>query len=196
MRHRARWVAAIGLAVGLFVVCSCESPSPEKGGENGTDTVSGPVAKAFRHDLSSDVSGYYLPRGRVQQGDLRLMHLSVGPGFAFDDWEGGQRSATYGPVMMVFEDVTAAPVQTELGPQPGVTIRVLPTRYTMTDTGLTFEGTADRLGRVTFEGRLDQDALATARRNLGDSEAPVLTGDLSIGRQTYRGVTLGWFGGD
>ena len=40
--------------------------------------------------------------------------------------------------------------------------------YAVSDDRIAFEGTSAELGRVRFEGRLDQGALATARRNLGD----------------------------
>jgi len=58
-----------------------------------------------------------------------------------------------------------------------------------------FEGESPELGRVTFEGRLDQGALATARRNLG-GDGVVLTGSLTAGGQTVRDVRLMWWMGD
>ena len=72
-----------------------------------------------------------------------------------------------------------------------VTTRVAPTQYSISDTTVRFAGRSSELGRITFEGRLDQGALATARRNLGD-EAAVLTGRLTAGGETTDAVRLSW----
>jgi hypothetical protein len=48
---------------------------------------------------------------------------------------------------------------------------------------------------VSFEGRLDQDALAKARRNLGD-QGVVLKGTLKVGGRTFDGVSMRWWAGD
>jgi hypothetical protein len=72
---------------------------------------------------------------------------------------------------------------------------VLPTRYTVNDGEVIFEGRSPELGVVMFSGRLDQGALATARRNLGD-EGAVLTGSLKIGNAPAQAVRLRWWMGD
>ena len=55
-------------------------------------------------------------------------------------------------------------------------------------------GSAPGLGPVELSARIDQGALATARRNLGD-QMPVVTGTVSVnGRPTP--FMLSWWGGD
>lgn len=154
-----------------------------------------PAANAFSHAATADLSGYYMPVDPVRIGRWSLDHLFVGQTAEFERWEGGSRSQTFAPVMLQFDDATSPMVQTELGEAHGVTARVLPTRYTVTDTAVRFEGESPELGRVTFEGRLDQGALATARRNLG-ADGVVLTGSLTAGGETVRGVRLRWWMGD
>ena len=136
-----------------------------------------------------------MPVEPVRIGRWSLDHLFIGQTSEFANWEGGSPGATFAPVMVQFDDATSAMVQTELGEAHGVTARVLPTRYTVTDTTVRFEGQSPELGRVRFEGRLDQGALATARRNLG-GDGVVLTGTLTAAGQTVRGVRLTWWMGD
>jgi hypothetical protein len=109
--------------------------------------------------------------------------------------EGGERSATFAPVMLVFDDVTSPMAQTELGETRSVSVRVLPTVYAVDDVQLRFEGSSPELGRVIFDGRMDQGALATSRRNLGD-EGVVMTGSLKIGDAAPQAVRLRWWMGD
>ncbi|RZJ77135.1 MAG: hypothetical protein EON88_35820 [Brevundimonas sp.] len=72
---------------------------------------------------------------------------------------------------------------------------MLPTRYSVEAGRVQFEGRAAGVGAVTFDGRFDKGALATAKRNLGGDEAPVVTGRLKVGGQTAS-VRLAWYGGD
>ena len=51
------------------------------------------------------------------------------------------------------------------------------------------------LGAVSFDGKLDQGALATARRNLGD-KGVVLKGTLKVGNRTFNNVSMRWWAGD
>jgi hypothetical protein len=51
------------------------------------------------------------------------------------------------------------------------------------------------LGAVSFDGKLDQGALATARRNLGD-QGVVLKGTLKVGNRTFNNVSMRWWAGD
>ncbi|WP_298746040.1 hypothetical protein [uncultured Brevundimonas sp.] len=152
-------------------------------------------APAFSHAATVDLSGYYMPAAPVSIGKWSLDHLFVGPASEFEAWEGGSRSETFGPVMLQFDDVSSPMVATELGEAHSVTARVLPTRYEVTDTSVTFEGRSPELGRVSFDGRLDPDALATSKRNLGD-DGVVMTGTLTAGGQTVRDVRLRWWMGD
>ncbi|HYC67765.1 hypothetical protein [Brevundimonas sp.] len=175
-------------ALSALAVAACEPPTPP-------GDAPSPPAPGFAHAMTSDLSGYYLPVGEAAAGKWRLHHLFVGQTADFQDWEGGTRSATFAPLMLEFEDTTSAMVQTELGEARSVTARVLPTSYAVSDTAVSFSGQSPELGRVSFEGRLDPGALATARRNLG-GDGVVMTGRLRAGGQTLDGVRMTWWMGD
>jgi hypothetical protein len=179
---------SIVLAASLLVLASCDRP------DRPVD-VPPPAASAFSYASTGDLSGYYMPASEVRFGKWSFDHLFVGQAAEFRSWTAGDRGATFAPVMLVFEDVASPVVQTELGEARGVTARVLPTRYAVSDERVQFEGTSPELGRVSFDGRLDPGALATSRRNLGD-EGVVLTGALTAGDQTVRDVRLRWWMGD
>lgn len=194
MRH-SRAIILAGAVCALSVVAGCDqverwltardmaSPSP-----------SGPAGERFVHAVSEDVSGYYLPREEVRMGRWRLDHVFLGQASDFEAWAAGRREGVFAPVMLEIVDPESPLVQTELGPVRSGRVRVLPVRYAVTDDRVTFSGRSDVVGDVTFEGRLDLDALADARRSLGD-ERPVLTGTLtSDGRAAP--VSLRWWAGD
>ncbi len=141
-------------------------------------------ATAFKHDLPEDVSGYYIPTTAVQVGDWRLHHLFLGQVPDFMAWRDGQRTAGFAPIMMEFE----------AGDKARRT-RLIPTAYDVTENRVRFEATSRELGAVLFDGRLDQDALAKARRNLGD-QGVVLKGTLKVGGRTFDGVSMRWWAGD
>ena len=128
-------------------------------------------------------------------GKWSLEHIFVGQASEFETWEGGTHSDTFAPVMIEFDDTTSPMVDTEQGEARGVSARVLPTRYEVTDTTVSFDGQSAELGAVTFVGRLDPEALATSRRNLGGEEV-VLTGTLTAGGETARNVRMRWWMGD
>lgn len=174
----------------LLAVTSCDRPADTEG------AASAPV-RAFSHDMSTDLSGYYTPAGDVRVGKWSFDHIFVGQAQDFRGWEAGSRSETFGPVMIQFDDTSSPMVADKYGSavEHIVTARVLPTRYSVTDTRIRFEGRSAELGAVLFEGVLDPGALATARRNLGD-EGVVVTGTLKVGRAPSRTVQLRWWGGD
>ncbi len=177
----------------LAGVAGCDDFRPRSSG--GTDPPAAPAAAAFRSDLSGDISGYYMPTAEVQAGDWLLRNAFIGQEADFAGWEVGTRRGVFAPVMFEFEDVTSPMTATELGEVRSGQIRVLPSRYEVTDGRVVFEGQADGVGVVSFSGRLDGDALATARRNLGD-ESPVLVGTLSVGGRKFDGVRFRWWAGD
>lgn len=185
---RLAWTAAFALAL---AAAACDRPA-EPADASATPE---PAATAFSYASTGDMSGYYMPLGDVRIGKWNFDHVFVGQAAEFRSWTGGDRNATFAPVMLQFDDVTSPMVQTELGEAHSVTARVLPTRYVVSDERVRFEGTSPELGRVSFDGRLDQGALATSRRNLGD-EGVVLTGTLTAGGETVRGVRLRWWMGD
>ena len=78
---------------------------------------------------------------------------------------------------------------------PTSSISLLPGYLGIGSYHLSFSGQSPELGRVTFEGRLDAGALATARRNLG-GDGVVMTGRLRVGGQTFDGVRMTWWMGD
>lgn len=182
---------SILLAASLLALAACDRP------DRPADAPSAPPAgaTAFSYASTGDLSGYYMPAGEVRVGKWSFDHIFVGQAAEFRSWTQGDRSATFAPVMLQFDDATSPMVQTELGEARSVSARVLPTRYAVSDERIEFEGTSPELGRVAFEGRLDPGALATSRRNLGD-EGVVVTGTLTAGGETVRDVRLRWWMGD
>ena len=174
-------VAAISLAgCDLFEAPSQGSSEPGPGEMPTTSATAG----AFAHSQSEDLSGYYRPAGMAGADDFELTQVFIGQTQDFEAWEKGQRSATFGPVMLEFAVVG------------GESLRVLPDRYSVSDNRVSMSGTAPGVGEVSFDARLDRGALSTARRNLGGNEAPAMTGSVRIGGQTYSGVKFSWYGGD
>lgn len=186
MRHVRIITAA--LAGALFALASCDRPQPA--GEAPAEAL----AAAFVHTAAEDQSGYYMPKGEVTAGAWRLDHLFLGQTADFEAWEAGRREGVFAPVMLEFVDPNSPLVDTELGPVRSGRVRVLPDRYEVTDDRVVFAGQAEGVGEVSFEGRLDADALAIARRNLGD-EAEVLSGQITAGGRTTP-VSLRWWAGD
>ena len=179
----------LAAALAAVALASCDNAAePSKAG-------GAPPAAAFTNTASNDVSGYYMPLDPVRVGKWSLDHMFVGQAAEFQSWQGGERGATFAPVMLQFDDENSPLVQTEIGEAHSITARVLPTSYTVNDAGVRFEGRSPELGRVIFDGRLDQGALATARRNLGD-EGVVLTGSLKVGDAPAQAVRLRWWMGD
>ncbi len=127
----------------------------------------------------------------VRIGDWSLDSLFLGQPAAFEGYDGGPG----GPMIMRFVAADDAGAAAGAGEVREGAARVLPTRYAVADTALRFEGRSPELGRVAFEGRLDQGALATARRNLGGDGAVVI-GTLTAGGQTVGDVRLTWWMGD
>ncbi len=185
---------AILAGLAALAATACERPAedahrPEQGAET--------ALAGFRHEQSVDLSGYYLPMTAIQAGNWRLHHIAMSDTAGFSAWEGGERPETYGPVMLQFDDVSSPTGTNELGGEyHTVTARVLPEAYEVTDERVRFRGQAPGVGQVSFEGALDADALETAQRNLGGSEAPVLTGTLTVGGRVFEGQRFRWWMGD
>jgi len=185
---RIRFLAAVTVA--LLGVASCDR-SALPGGDPAPPASEGD----FTHGMTTDLSGYYMPLTEVRIGKWSFDHVFVGQTADFMAWEAGTRSPTFAPVMLQFDDATSPMIRTEIGEAHSITARVLPTSYSVTDTGIAFEGRSPELGAVSFEGRLDPGALATSRRNLGD-EGVVVTGSLKVGDAPDRTVSLRWWMGD
>lgn len=185
MRHRRLAAAALLTVIGL---ASCDDSASGNRG-------AAPAPAASTYTAAGDVSGYYMPLAEVRSGKWSLHHLFLGQAAEFAGWQGGQRSPTFAPVMLQFEDTTSPMVQTEIGEARSVTVRMLPTRFDVNDASVRFEGRSPELGEVIFDGRMDQGALSTARRNLGD-EGAVLSGSLKIGNARPQPVSMRWWMGD
>lgn len=196
-QHSGRGLSVGALAI-MLALTGCENAdAPDKpSAATETPTGSAPVTgNAFVHSAQGDLSGYYLPVSDVAIGSLRLDHIFLGQAFEFEAWERGETSPTFAPVMLQFDDVSSPMVATELGETHSISVRVLPTRYSVTEDAIRFAGRSDELGSVSFNARIDQEALATARRNLGD-EGAVLTGALIVGGRRFEDVRFLWYGGD
>ena len=183
MRH------LIGLAATLVVLSACDRPAEP------ADAPTAPAAGAFSYASTTDLSGFYLPPEGVRLGKWSLDHIFVGQAAEFRAWTGAETETTFAPVMIEFSDATSPMVESEIGESRSIKARVLPTRYAVSDDRIEFEGTSPETGPVRFEGRIDQGALATSRRNLGD-EGVVVTGTLTAAGQTVRDVRLRWWMGD
>lgn len=192
--RRARLRPLVLVAGGLAALAACDDV---RGGRKATETgpAPAPVTAVFASSLSGDVSGYYLPTQEVRVGQWKVRNLFVGQVSDFADWEAGRRMGAFAPVMIELEDETSPMTATELGEVRSGQVRVLPTHYQVTDDRIAFEGRADGVGEVRFDGRLDQEALAVSRRNLGD-EGVVVTGALQIGGRRFGDVRLRWWAGD
>lgn len=183
-------LARIALPLALVLAAAACDRSAEP-----ADAPEASAARAFSYASTSDLSGFYLPASEVRVGKWELDHIFIGQSAEFREWTGADRAATFAPVMVEFSDATSPMTETELGETRSIKARVLPTRYAVSDDRIEFEGTSPETGAVRFEGRIDQGALATSRRNLGD-EGVVVTGTLTAGGQTVRDVRLRWWMGD
>ena len=149
------------------------------------------AARAFAHDLPEDVSGYYIPTEDVRIDNWRLHHVFMGQVPDFIAWEGGERPAGFAPVMFEFEDMVGPPLENGNRRR----LRLIPAAYDVTEDRVRVQALSGGLGAVSFDGKLDQGALATARRNLGD-EGVVLKGTLKVGNRTFNNVSMRWWAGD
>lgn len=176
------------LAAALIGLAACDG-----GGERRPAPAA--PAESFAYNAAGDISGYYLPMDEVRFGPWSFKHVFVGQAAEFGAWEGGERSTAFAPVMLAFGDAASATAETGPGETRSVSVRVFPTVYAVDDVQMRFEGRSPELGRVIFDGRMDQGALATSRRNLGD-EGVVMTGSLKVGDAAPQAVRLRWWMGD
>lgn len=163
--------ALVAVVAGMLVLSGCDRRET-------SETPDTATASAFRHRLSADVSGEYRP---VVEGAgvWRVQSLFVGQESAFLAWEAGDRSAP--PLILMLTG-------------PDGTMRVTPDAYIVSDDSVRFSGRAANGDAVTVQARLDQGALATARRNLGD-QTPVITGTAAVAGQGVP-LSLARWGGD
>lgn len=154
------------------------------------------VAGGYHSQQGLDASGYYLSPTDVRIGNYRFTHLAIGAPSDFQTWETGDRSSTFGPILIAFDDITSPTAPNEMGGEGHtVSLRVLPDAYSFNAGNLQFKGHDPKLGDVVFRGDFDQAALARARGD-GSSQATVLTGDLKVGDQPVRKVAFSYWVGD
>lgn len=170
---------------GLLALAACERPA------GAPEPATASRAAAFVHDLPEDVSGYYIPTEEVRVDNWRLQHVFMGQVPDFIAWEGGERPAGFAPVMIEFEDMVGPPLENGNRRR----LRLIPAAYNVTEDRVRVQALSGGLGAVSFDGKLDQGALATARRNLGD-KGVVLKGTLKVGNRTFNGVSMRWWAGD
>lgn len=159
-------------------------------------TSPAPVIEGFSHQAGFDASGYLMPQAEVRVGTYRLTHVGLGSPSDFTQWEKGDHSSTFGPILLEFED-TSSPVQTnEMGGESHtVSARVLPAAYAFGPDGVSFRGQDPRLGAVILTGKFDLAALEAARAEGSGSQA-VLTGELRVGGGAPTPVSFLYWVGD
>lgn len=179
-----RFAAAAALT-GLMALTACDGPAKSP------QAPAASKAASFAHDLPEDVSGYYTPSEEVRVDNWRLHHVFMGQVPDFIAWEGGERPTGFAPVMIEFEDMVGPPLENGNRRR----LRLIPAAYDVTEDRVRVQALSGGLGAVSFDGKLDQGALATARRNLGD-KGVVLKGTLKVGNRTFTNVSMRWWAGD
>lgn len=141
--------------------------------------------------------GYYLPTTEVKVGDYRLDNLHIAGQQGFNDWESGQRTKTYAPVMLEFVDITSPARKNALGNVVySVKLKVLPTAYLITDDRVRMVGSHPKLGEVRIDAKIDAAALRKSKAAKGKDGAVVVTGPLQVGDIPFGSVSFKWLGGD
>lgn len=193
---------AVAIGILLLTASACDRAEGEASqaapSHDGLRTGSASAdLNGFRHELSIDPSGFFMPVSEARAGVWRLNHIAVSDRGALAAWEAGGRSETYAPIMFQFDDATSPERVDESGRTfSAVTARVLPDAYEITDQRVRFRGRAPGIGPVTFDGVLDADGVETAQRRLGGIEAAALTGTLTVNGQVFQNQSFTWWMGD
>lgn len=193
---------ALLAAAGLVMLAAC-SPSAEQA----ADQVKAPVAEpavpvdptftGLTRPKGDDQFGYYLPTNEVKVGVYRLDNLHVAGQMGFNDWETGQRTKTYAPVMLEFVDITSSARKNALGNVVySVKLKVLPSAYAVTDDRIRLVGSHPKLGEVRFDGKVDPAALKKSKASKGKDGLTVVSGALQVGDTPFKDVAFTWRGGD
>lgn len=156
-----------------------------------------PSFTGFTKPKGDDQFGYYLPAAEVKVGDYRLDHLHIAGQQGFGDWERGERTKTYGPVMLEFVDITSPARKNALGNVTySVKLKVLPDAYAVTDDRVRLVGKHPKLGDVRMDVKIDPAALKKSKATKGKDGVTVATGALQVGDAPFKDVAFTWRGGD
>lgn len=159
-------------------------------------TTAKPAVTGFAHSGNFDNAGYYMPVREIRAGNWQLKSIGVGAMSDFAAWEQGDRTSTFGPILMEFDDTTSPLKPNDIGNDVHeVSVRVLPSGYATDGRTLRFAGLDPKLGPVTFEGSFDTAAMAEAKAQ-GASEAAVLKGRLQVGQTTIDDARFTFFAGE
>ncbi|MDB5438654.1 MAG: hypothetical protein JWM33_1081 [Caulobacteraceae bacterium] len=192
MRRLTPTLSLICLAV---LIAGCQRPAEPPT----TPAASAPaktVSSQFVSEADFEGAGYYLPLTRIQVGDYKLEHISVGSPSDFAQWQEGKREGVFGPIIFRFGDVTSPGPMKEMGVVGYTTqLSLLPTRYVWSPAKVEFAGTDPHLGQVSFVGAFDLAGLEQVRGE-PDQTRPVLKGVLKIGDQTFADTAFGFWPGD
>lgn len=187
------------LIVSLLCVPVLATGCQRQAAETSKAPAAAPAAVAASQFVSQsgfESAGYYLPLSRVQVGDYRLEHISVGSPSDFAQWQEGKREGVFGPIIFRFGDVTSPGPVKELGVEGYTTqLTLLPTRYDWSSGRVEFVGTDPHLGEVSFSGAFDAAALEQVRSD-ADQTRPVLKGVVKIGDQSFADLSFGFWAGD
>lgn len=159
-------------------------------------TAAKPPVTGFAHSGNFDNAGYYMPTRDIRVGNWQLKTIGVGAMSDFAAWEQGDRTSTFGPILLEFDDATSPLKPNEIGGEAReISVRVLPSGYSTDGKTLRFAGVDPKLGPVTFEGTFDAAAMAEAKAQ-GASEAAVLKGTLQVGQTTIDDARFTFFAGE
>ena len=161
-----------------------------------TPSAATPPVTGFAHRGNFDNAGYYMPTRDIRVGQWQLKTIGVGAISDFAAWEQGDRTSTFGPILLEFEDLNSPLKTNEMGGEGHeISVRVLPSGYSTDGRTLRFAGVDPKLGPVTFEGAFDAAAMAEAKAQ-GASEATVLTGALQVGQTRIDNARFTFFAGE
>lgn len=194
---------ALLATIGVALLAAC-SPAAE---DAAVDQAKAPVAEpavpvdpsftGMRRPRGDEQFGYYLPVNEVKVGDYRLDNLHVAGQMGFNDWETGQRTKTYAPVMLEFVDISSPARKNALGNVVySVKLKVLPDAYAVTDERIRLVGKHPKLGDVRLDVKLDPVALKKTKGVKGKDGLTVATGALQVGDTPFKDVAFTWRGGD
>jgi len=171
------------------------APAPAPAPSPAASTAKPPVS-GFTHTGNFDNAGYYMPVRDIRVGSWQLKTIGVGAISDFAAWEQGDRTSTFGPILLEFDDTTSPLKPNEIGGEAHeVSVRVLPSGYSTDGKTLRFAGVDPKLGPVSFEGVFDTAAMAEAKAQ-GASDAAVLKGTLQVGDTKIDNASFTFFAGE